>query len=188
MKKLLFALIASATVAGSAQAQQGRTYVGLGLTGVDHEFVVPGGTIIDADEWKWAIKLYGGYEIDDMWAAEAGYVGMRSASADYQIGGTTGTISSDGRRFYLAGKAKMPINQMFSVYGKLGLAHVKAEQQSAIAALSRDETDVELYASIGGQFNLTPHMAIVAEYERYGGSTDFGAEADMVTIGAHYKF
>jgi hypothetical protein len=38
------------------------------------------------------------------------------------------------------------------------------------------------------QYNLNQQVALTAEYERYGKSKDFGAKADVWTVGARYSF
>jgi hypothetical protein len=38
------------------------------------------------------------------------------------------------------------------------------------------------------QYNLNQQVALTVEYERYGKSKDFGAKADVWTVGARYSF
>ena len=41
---------------------------------------------------------------------------------------------------------------------------------------------------MGAQYQINQDVALVAEYERYGKSRDFGQKADVLTIGAKYSF
>lgn len=192
MKKLIFALIAGATAMGAAQAQTTsfvpHAYLGAGIASADHEFNLPGATNVDSDGFKASGKLFGGYEFNQMWGVEAGYTDFRKSHANYTLNGTQGRADSDGHSFYVAGKATAPINDQFSVYGKLGAAYNKASLTATDPALNRDFSKTELYGGVGVQYNLNQNVALTAEYERYGKSKDFGAKADVWTIGAKYNF
>jgi OOP family OmpA-OmpF porin len=191
MKKLIFAMIAAAAAIGTAQAAgpgQGSPYVGVGIATVDHNFNLPGATNTSSDGYKASGKVFGGYDFDQTWGVEAGYTDFRKSHANYTAAGVPGTAESDGHSFYLAGKATAPINDQFSVFGKLGAARNKSSLSASTPGLSRDESKTEVYAGIGAQYNLNQKVALTAEYERYGKSKDFGAKADVFTVGAKYAF
>jgi OOP family OmpA-OmpF porin len=173
MKKLIVALIAGAAAMSAAQAQdtytQPRAYVGVGVGTAQNK---------QADDSKASGKIYGGYQLNQMWAAEAGYTDFGDHDA---ANGKT-----KGNSYYLAGKATMPINEQFSAYGKLGVQHSERKFQSA--ALNVKDTDTGAYGALGVQYNLTQKVALTAEYERYGKSKDIGASANVWSVGAHYNF
>ncbi len=186
MKKLIFALIAGATAMGAAHAEGG--YIGLGVSSSDHTFNVGGASSTSADGWKASGKIFGGYEIDPMWGVEAGYTSVRKSNGSYTVGGVPGSINSDGDRYYVAAKANMPVNEQFSVYGKLGVEHSKANVSMSTPATSWSDSNTGLYGALGGQFNINKQVALTLEYERYGKKKDFGAKADAITVGARYAF
>jgi opacity protein-like surface antigen len=189
MKKLIFALIASATAFGAAQAQEvPRGYVGAGIATVDHSFSLPGTVNGSGDGYKASGKLFGGYEFNQTWGVEAGYTDFRKSTQDYTLNGVPGRAESDGSSVYLAAKASTPLNEQFSAYGKLGAAYNKRSLTTTTAAFNRDENKTEVYAGLGVQYNLSKQVALTAEYERYGKSKDFGAKADVWTVGARYNF
>jgi opacity protein-like surface antigen len=191
MKKLIFAMIATAAVIGTAQAAgpgPGTPYVGVGIATVDHSFDLPGTTTTSSDGYKASGKIFGGYDFDQTWGVEAGYTDFRKSHADYTVAGVPGSAESDGHSFYLAGKATAPINDQFSAFGKLGAARNKSTLSASTPGLSRDESKTEVYAGVGLQYNLNQKVALTAEYERYGKSKDFGAKADVFTVGAKYAF
>ena len=192
MKKLIVALIASAAAVGAAQAQQQttapRAYIGAGAAIVDHEFNVQGASNLNHSEYKSSGKLFGGYDFNQNWGVEAGYTDYRTSNASYTVGGVPGSAEADGHSVYLAGKATLPVNERFSVYGKLGAAYNKVDLSSTTPGLSRDESDTELYGGVGVQYNLNQNVSLIAEYERYGSSRDFGAKPDVWTVGAKYSF
>ncbi|MFC0251614.1 outer membrane beta-barrel protein [Massilia consociata] len=190
MKKLLVVLIASAAAMSAAQAQQTapRAYVGAGVASADHTFKHSGATNVDTDGYKASGKLFGGYEFNQNWGVEAGYTDFRSSGVNYSIGGVNNRGETKGESIYLAAKATLPVNEQFSVYGKLGAARNKSELVTLNAAQNRDERKTEAYGALGAQYNLNQNVALIAEYERYGKSKDFGAKADVWTIGAKYSF
>lgn len=192
MKKLIVALIAGAAAMSAAQAQttqtQPRGYVGLGIATADHEDSSVGGlTNFNSDGYKASAKVFGGYEFDQNWGAEVGYTDFRHSNFNYSnADGTSASGRTKGYGYYVAGKYNYPVNDQFSVYGKLGLQHSERKLESA--ALNRKDTDTGAYGAVGVQYNLNQQVALTAEYERYGKSKDFGAKADVWTVGARYSF
>jgi OOP family OmpA-OmpF porin len=183
MKKLIVALIASAAAISAAQAQttQPRGYVGAGVAIADHDYSIGG--VTEKDDYKAAGKIYGGYELNQTWAVEAGYTDLRAS--DFSYNGGTGT--SKGYGYYVAGKATMPINEQFSAYGKLGVEN-SVRKLNTTTGLNMKDSETGAYAALGLQYKVSQDVALTAEYERYGKSKDFGAKADVWTLGAKYSF
>lgn len=190
MKKLIFALIAGTTVMAAAQAQttEPRFYLGAGVSTVDHNYRISGANNVDSDGYKASGKLFGGVDIDQTWAVEAGYTDFRKSRANYTLNGVNSRVESDGYGTYLAAKASLPLNQQTSVYGKLGVAYTKADLRSNTPGLNGKDDDTGLYAGVGLQYNVSQNVSLLAEYERYGKKKDFGAKPDVFTIGAKYTF
>lgn len=191
MKKLIVALIASAAAMSAAQAQTTtapRAYVGAGIASADHEFKRSGATNIDTEGYKASGKLFAGYEFNQNWGVEAGWTDFRKSDVNYSIGGVNTRGETDGRALYLAAKATLPVNEQFSVYGKLGAARTKSELETLNAAQNMSRSKTEAYGALGAEYKLNQNVSLVGEYERYGKSKDFGAKADVFTIGAKYMF
>lgn len=189
MKKFLAVLIASAAAMSAAQAQTTapRAYVGAGVASADHDFKLSGATNVDTEGYKASGKLFGGYEFNQTWGVEAGYTDFRKSDLNYAIGSMNLRGETDGHAVYLAAKATLPVNEQFSLYGKLGAARTKSELTLVNAAqTSRSKT--EAYGALGAQYKLNENVSLIGEYERYGKSKDFGAKADVLTIGAKYSF
>jgi OOP family OmpA-OmpF porin len=181
MKKLIFALIASAAAMTAAQAQTTtapRAYIGAGVATADQA---------SGDSYKANAKVFGGYELNQTWAVEGGYTDFRKA--DIYVGQAGGIVkgSADGYGLYVAGKYTMPINDQFAAYGKLGLSNSK-RAVSTVTGNSYSKYDTGAYAGVGLQYTLTQNVSLNAEYERYGKDKDFGAKADVWTVGAKYSF
>ena len=187
MKKLIFAVLAGVTAMTAAQAQVSSPYIGLGVASSDHDFKIGAAGTSKSDGYKASGKIFGGFDVNPMFGVEAGYTDVRRAEHSYTIGATTGTATTEGSRTYLAAKATMPVNEAFSVYGKLGAGYSKTKFRSTTLG-SANDSDTEVYAGLGGQYKISDKMALSLEYERYGKSKDFGAKADAITVGVRYSF
>ena len=188
MKKQIFALIVVASSMGAVHAQNPVPYIGLGVASADHNYSIAGASSMDADGYKAGGKLFGGVDFDKTWGLEAGYTRFGSASANYSIGAVPGSVSSKGHSLYLAGKATMPLNEQFSLFGKLGVARNKNEVHSTTALYNYDDSKTEGYGAIGAQYSLSKEVALSLELERYGKNKDNGAKANVVTVAARYNF
>jgi OOP family OmpA-OmpF porin len=193
MKKIVFALIASAAVAGAAQAQDlsataPRGYVGLGVATADHEYSLSGVTTTGSEGYKASGKIFGGYEFNNIWGVETGYTHFSKSDFSYNANGVAGRGGSRAHAFYVAGKANAMINDQFSVFGKLGLENSDRSFSTSTAGLSGSDHDTGVYAGVGVQYNLNQKVALTAEYERYGKSVNVGVKPDVWTVGARYNF
>ena len=191
MKKLIFALIAGTAAMSAAQAQTTtapRAYVGAGLSTVENETRIPGATGVEDSSYKTSGKVFGGVELNQTVGLEAGYTDFRTLRTNYTQNGVNGQTETDGYGAYLAGKATMPINERTGVYGKLGVAHTNHEMTANTPGIARKISDNGVYAGVGVQHAINEKVSLIAEYERYGKKKEFGAQPDVLTIGAKYAF
>lgn len=188
MKKLMIAMIAGAAVMGTAQAQtmDNRTYVGVGVTTVDHDLAVPGAIGGRSDGWKSSGKVFAGMDVNRMWGGEIGYVDYRSFDRSYTLNGVPQRIEMDGYGVYMAAKATAPVTDKVEIFGKLGLVHNKFKVSGNNAF--GDDSDTDPYFGVGAQYNINPQMAVVLEYERLGKSRDFGVKPNAWTLAARWNF
>ncbi len=174
MKKLIVALIAGAAAMTAAQAQnltdtQPHVYAGVGVSTAKN---------IQSDDYKLGGKIYGGYEFNRTWAAEAGYSDLGDHDA--------ANGSTKGHGTYIAAKATMPINDQLSAYGKVGVQH--SERKFNSPAFSLKDSDTGAYGALGVKYQLNQQAALTAEYERYGKEKDFGAKSNVWTVGVEHNF
>lgn len=162
MNKWLIALLGSAAMTLSAgalaQAQTGW-YVGaeIGQSMIDDDGI---------DEDDTAFKILGGYQLNRSFAVEGAYANL---------------FDKDGvevTAWELVAVGKFPINNQFSVFGKLGFAMWEADA----GAVDDDGTD--LTYGIGVQYDFSPRLGVRAQWQRY----DVEVDLDLWTIGLVYRF
>jgi len=194
MNKLLLALVTTVTTFGavSAHAADGTPYIGAGVVASQHKYDLSndssGG---DRKSDEWSGKIYGGYQIDKTWAVEGGYTDFGKSNYAYTVNGANGRISSDAYSLYVAGKGSIPINQQFSMFGKLGVAYNKNDVHGTglASAYNGNGNKTALYASVGAEYAINEKVALTLEYEHYGkNDIDQGREKGAVTFGARYNF
>jgi OOP family OmpA-OmpF porin len=87
---------------------------------------------------------------------------------------------------------KLPISEVFNVYGRVGLASLDAEYSSVetyddgIDEDSGSESKTRALFGIGASFDVTSQLAVRAEYNQYAKWDDLKLSA--LTVGAVYKF
>ncbi len=154
MKKILFACILGAAFVAPAQAQ--GPYVGLGVNLFDNP--------LDSGDVDASLKIFGGYDFNDTWGVEAGFLRMPKydaydASRDFYTSAKAFTA-------YQAGKATMSINDKWSLITKLGIAQTRTSW--SVGTESRRDTRVGLYAGIGVRYSMSKNVALTFELERLG--------------------
>jgi len=172
MKKLMIALIATAAVAGTAQAQNtGRGYVGVAAASAKNTTL---------DSHKADGKLFGGIQFDERLGVEAGWTNHHKTDV-----GPVG--STEGYGTYVAAKYSVPINEQVSAYGKLGVSHSERKLTNQLGQRFKDD-DTGGYGGVGVEYKLNQNVALLAEYERYGKSKAYGAKPDVWSVGLKYGF
>jgi opacity protein-like surface antigen len=190
--KALSIILAIATLAAgtTVQAQQlsgsgttaYRPYVGIGVVSADN---------MTMDKRYADAKLFGGVDFSNNLGIEAGYVNFSNQHRHYDESwtGIPGgvTVSTKGYSAYVAAKYTVPINERFSAYGKLGLAHSQRKWGSDFGPAST-YNDNDVYAGLGVQYNLNQNIALVGEYENFGKRKDAGARAGAWSAGLKFGF
>lgn len=192
MKKLIVTLLAATAAVSAAHAQSdstapSRAYLGLGLSIADHSYSLNGLKVTSHDGYSSNVKAFGGYQVDPIFSVEIGYIDYANAGFNYFAAAGNGHGTSDGNAYYIAARAQVPFHQQFLAYAKLG-AERSRRNLKEVGFYNQGESEDGLYLSIGVQYNLTPQIGLLAEYERFGKGKDFGARPDALTFGARYTF
>jgi OOP family OmpA-OmpF porin len=156
----------SAALLWSATSQA-EIFLGAGIGQSDIDDSAHG---VNLDETDSAWKLYGGMMVTDNFGFEAGWTDLGDASS--------GAVDTETEAFYAAGVAAFPINETFSVYGKLGLAFWDQD----INTNSYDGED--LMYGIGAKYKFMDQFHAILEWEQY----DADLQASVITVGAGLQF
>lgn len=167
MKKVLLSTLLLSSIAATGFAQAEDMYAGLSLANSGSARFSNGSTTVENNNTPTAWKLYGGYNINNMFGIEGGYL----SSGTYKFPGTlTGGAQPhlDASVFYVAGKANMAFNDTVTGFAKLGIArdHMSTDAVAGIAGTDANRT--RLMAGLGTEFKLTKQLSAVVEYDYYG--------------------
>lgn len=203
MKKLLLVAILSST-ALAAQADEG-SYMGVGL-GYATQKITSDNLVSGANQHtgKFGAKVYGGYQFNDNFALEAGYNYLNRDKIDWSSTSSSGHVKIQGHIFSLAATGILPLNETFSLFGKLGAAgyYTKTESEETKKVLlipvshSQQESNQTKFApvfGVGAEYKLNKASALRVEYENFGKPKVTAANrqmqrVDMVSIGVRTAF
>ena len=189
MKKILIAssLIAVAT---SFSAHAEGPYIGANIGSAKQKININGQSSSDSRTGE---KIYGGVELDKTFGVEAGYVNFGNTNKSFSDGVNTSSYGVKSSAVYLAGTATAPINDRFSVFGKLGVTANRSKINSTFNGVSSNNTRTHTDAliGVGASYAITKELAAVVEYENFGklargNGTDI--KGDLVSVGMRYHF
>jgi len=171
---ILVAVLAATTFAlpAAAQLAASSVYIGAGAGRADHK---------TPDEKSTAWRIFGGYQFHPNFAAEVGY---------HHLGDVTrGGVDTDARAWELTGLGMLPVANMLSVYGKLGLYYAQTERRAA--GLRGDENNTGLTYGFGVQWDAMRNVGLRLDWQRYdqtGGPTTGEGDIDVLGLNVVYRF
>lgn len=142
-----------------------------------------------------AVSISGGYNVSSNYAVEAGYAKFGHSLINSTYGaGLTSSETLDASSLYVAAVGSYHINEIFSLFGKLGLGYNRLSYgYSSNYGFSRASSgnNANLMYGIGAQYNISKSFGIRAQYENLGNiNTTSGQniEMSMASIGIAYTF
>jgi opacity protein-like surface antigen len=132
------------------------------------------------DDTDRTLGVFGGYQINRTFAAEVGFRNLGEAGGDATV---------KAHAWEAVGKAAWPIAGALSVYGKLGIFRTKAQGGGSLGPTT--ETNYGPTYGIGAQMELSPNVALRAEWQAYsgvGGSTLPKSDINVLAVGALWRF
>jgi OOP family OmpA-OmpF porin len=175
------------TPAANAQVtlkQDSGFYVGAAVgQAKDREFcgdaTSSGFTGCDDKDIAW--KLQGGYDFNQNFGLELGYV--RFGKFEATAPGVTGNVKAWALE--LLGIASFPLSREFSLYGKAGIFRWDADAEVAGGGLVLQASDkgTDFTFGFGASYAFSPNLAARLDWQRY---TD--VDVNILSLGVMYKF
>lgn len=133
-----------------------------------------------------------GYNLSKIFSLELGYHDLGNIHySENLFGGITGSrtleTSVDTSATQLSAVAKLPVNDNFDLYARLGYAHLKVDATYSINGTVQSEqasdSDNKAIFGVGASYKVNEKISLRTEYIRFG-NTDISS----ATIGASYNF
>jgi opacity protein-like surface antigen len=139
-------------------------------------------TTTDCDNRDAGLRVFGGWQINRMFAAEVGFANFG------RIGGRGAEVSGNGWDAALV--AAFPLSARWSVTARLGVQRAKLEGGGDLLAGAEESTYGPTYGA-GLQWDVSPNVALRADWQAYtnvGGSTLPDTDINLWTVGALWRF
>jgi OOP family OmpA-OmpF porin len=164
-----------------ALAQESASHVYVGAMFGPSHWRSPCSGQTSCDDTDRALRVFGGYPINSIFSAEAGFNNLGKATGN--------TASIKGHAWEATGVAAWPLFSTLSVYGKLGIFRGKAEGSGTL--LANKETNYGPTFGVGAQIDLSRKLALRADWQNYpklGGSTLPKTDVNVMSAGALWRF
>ncbi|SEL57743.1 outer membrane beta-barrel protein [Halomonas daqiaonensis] len=202
--KRLIATAALATLVASPAFAQSYQYnpaegpylgAGLGYSKLDNDTLDWLGDLgASTDDSDTAYKLFAGYQFNPNFAVEAGYADFGDFEASGADGANSARLKLGVEGFTAALVGNLPIQNGFSVFGKLGMVawdadlDLDATINGDVYRESASEDGTDPFYGIGAEYEID-RIVVRTEYERYDISEsgeDF--EIDLFSTSLGYRF
>ena len=202
MKNLRFlvaGLLAASALAFSpvAQAQMSTHdwYAGLGVgQGKAKDLCSNAGTgLTSCDDTDTGYRIFGGYQINKNFAVEVGYADLGKGSASGPTGGGTATAEWKATTWDFMAVGILPINEQFSVLGKLGFTSWSADLNvSGAVSGSESANGTDTAYALGVQYDFSNQFGVRGEWMTYSSigddATTGQSDVEIVGISALFRF
>lgn len=118
-----------------------------------------------------AFRIGGGYQLNPNVGLEVSYGDYGAAKATGPVLGTPVTASLAATGFQVSAVGSLPVSDAFAFTGKIGVANTTLKVSAAALGLNiglGSASTTTLAYGIGVRYNLTPTIAIRAQYEDLG--------------------
>ena len=187
MRLVAYAVLTVATVSAHAEG----LYLGGGAYLRHYDLGQAGATDANTPSgYTLSGKLFGGYDFNDTWAFEGGYVGFGKPAYRYSVNGTASELKAGGNAWYGAIMASVPFSDQVSFFGKLGLDRhtFDVTGSGAATALVTHKTSTALYLGTGAQYKFSKQLASTLEIEHFGTEPSPGSSLIGVSLNLKYSF
>ena len=168
MKKIFTAVLAVAamTTPLAHAEEQGKTYAGVAITSPSKARMLSRTGQEGVDSSRVGAKIYGGINLTEHVALEAGYASFGSHTLNNAGPGASGDTRLASNMVYVAVKGSTMVGERVALFGKTGMAHTRI---SASGTGAQDVSMTRVMVGLGAQYRITPTLAATLELNRYGG-------------------
>lgn len=189
MKKIIItAALLSASIPFLAHAE--GTYLGANIGSAKIKSSVDG---FSSSDHNTGGKIYGGAQLTAPFGVELGYVNFGRSDKNFNAGVNTGSVSVKPSAVYAAATATAPINDRFSVFGKLGVTENRAKINATLNGVANNRTrnHTDALIGVGATYAVSKEVSAVAEYENFGKlakDDNANIKGDLLSVGLRYQF
>ena len=178
MKKIaIAALLSVVVVAPAVAADEPHMYAGVRVgqakTSIDNA------TLTTSNPTGFGVFL--GHTFSPNFGIEGEYLALG------EIKGGGGSAKSTG--FSLSGVGSFPLNEQFSLFGKLGYAMITSKFGGSAAG--PDAKSKAVTYGLGGQYNFSSGVGVRLGWDKYkldDSSQSFNGHVSLISVGAVFKF
>ena len=148
---------------------------------------------VPCDDTDTATKLFGGYKFNQNFAVELGYTDLGKGSAGYP--GLS--LKWKANTWDILAVGILPINQQFSVLGKIGMANWSLDMDYdlsmvALGSGSESASGSDITYALGVQYDFTNQFGVRAEWQTYSNvgdqNTTGQTDIDVIGVSALFRF
>lgn len=192
MHKIVSAAAAAAALIGCAHAyaQDTRYYAGVATGSSKASLENGAGERFSSTNHPVPLKIYGGVELTERFAVEAGYAGATGKHAfDKRLTGSEGEPRLGSQVAYAAAKATMALGDSVDGYAKAGVAYSRYEMEGAGAG-DFTISGARPMAGVGVAYKLSDQFAVTFELEHYGRVRErqISLTTNRLQLGAKFSF
>ena len=195
--KLLATALLTATSVGlssslHAQMSTSNVYLGAGIGQTKFKDACEASSAagLSCDDSDTGYRFFGGYQFNRNLAAEIGYAELGKATSSGVVLGVPVSGNWKARVWDVVAVGIMPLNEQFSLLGKLGVALWRLDA-SLIPAATSSPTGTDLTWGIGGQYDFTKKVGMRVEWQKYkdiGDDTTGKSDASAFSASALFRF
>lgn len=159
---------------------------GVGQMTVDFSDTIDG-TTVSFDDGDTAFRVFGGWDFNEYFSVEAGYVDGGTASETFTISGIDVAVDIDVTGFDVMLQGMLPMGESFYAFAKAGMIFWDADFTASSMGVSDSESDSgdDLAYGAGFGVNLGDNAAVRVEYVMYDISD---ADVDSIMASILWKF